>query len=83
MLKSYVEFKSSLFPPCSENPEEWEGAIWGRALAQFLDEKLKQQHQINALQVLIQKWRDNPHLYTDLNIWECIARIEQATRGEA
>ena len=43
MLKSYVEFKSSLFPPCSENPEEWDGAIWGRALAQFLDEKLKQQ----------------------------------------
>jgi hypothetical protein len=39
------------------------------------DEKLKQQHQINALQVLIQKWRVTHFIPFDLNIWECIAKI--------
>ena len=42
MLKSYVEFRTELFPPCSENTDEWEGAIWGRTLAEYLDVQLKQ-----------------------------------------
>ena len=42
VLKSYVEFRTDLFPPCSENTDEWEGAVWGRSLAIYLNEKLKQ-----------------------------------------
>ena len=41
MLKSYVEFRTALFPACSENTDEWEGAVWGRTLALYLDEHLK------------------------------------------
>lgn len=70
----YRSERGALVTKCNVMKKDWQ---------KMKDEKLKQQHQINALQVLIQKWRDNPHLYTDLNIWECIARIEQATRGEA
>lgn len=70
----YRSERGALVTKCNAMKKDWQ---------KMKDEKLKQQHQINALQVLIQKWRDNPHLYTDLNIWECIARIEQATRGEA
>ena len=70
----YRSERGALVTKCNAMKKDWQ---------KMKDEKLKQQHQINALQVLIQKWRDNPHLYTDLNIRECIARIEQATRGEA
>ena len=70
----YRSERGALVIKCNVMKKDWQ---------KMKDEKLKQQHQINALQVLIQKWRDNPHLYTDLNIRECIARIEQATRGEA
>ena len=43
MLKSYVEFRTELFPPCSENTDEWEGAVWGRSLATYLNTELQKQ----------------------------------------
>lgn len=41
MLKSYVEFRTELFPPCSENTDKWEGAVWGRSLATYLNTELQ------------------------------------------
>lgn len=58
---------------------------------EFLKQKAradKNQKQIDELQArlekvkqLVQKWRDDPSCYSELNLWECSARIIQALKG--
>ena len=39
------------------------------------------QKRVDAVKQMIQKWRDDPVNYAGLNVWECVARLEQALKG--
>lgn len=82
MLKSYVEFRSALFPPCSENTDEWEGAIWGRSLALYLHEKLKQLG-VPSAGVCAEDWGYviNFEAPFDSNIWVGCGKYEEYSDG--
>lgn len=42
----------------------------------------EQQARLDNVKQLVQKWRDNPACYSELNVWECSARIIQALKGD-
>ena len=82
VLKSYVEFRTDLFPPCSENTDEWEGAVWGRSLAIYLNEKLKQSG-IPSAGICAEDWGYivNFGAPFDSNIWIGCGKYEEYKDG--
>ncbi|MBT8331036.1 MAG: hypothetical protein KJP06_01790, partial [Deltaproteobacteria bacterium] len=54
-IKTQVAFRSNNFPPYDEEEEQINPGIWGKRLAEYLVDKLKQ-HGIETEEMIAEDW---------------------------